>query len=294
MAGKEIVQTDNTLVNNKFIDALSKQIEEKRKYGMTFPKDYNPSTALTGAYLILKETCDRSGKSILDTCSQASIASALLQMVTLGLEAQSKQCYFIAYNGKCQLQKSYFGNVTIARRLGLRTINADVIYDGDVFEYSKKDAVTYIDKHIQKFENIDSGKVIGAYAVATLEDGRKITEIMTVKQIKLAWGQKPGGYKETAWDTHVKFFEEMSKKTVSNRLLKRIVNTFGNAYVNNTFDSVEEQENTDMIKAEAKEEIETNANSIEFEQAEKNEKVIEHVEMPVNIPNEDIPDVFKY
>ena len=55
-------------------------------------------------------------------------------MATLGLNASKKQGYFIAYGGKCQFQKSYFGNITLARRNGLKTINAEIIYDGDTFK----------------------------------------------------------------------------------------------------------------------------------------------------------------
>lgn len=44
------------VINNQFIDGLTKQLEEKCKYGLSFPKDYNLSNALMGAYLVLKET----------------------------------------------------------------------------------------------------------------------------------------------------------------------------------------------------------------------------------------------
>jgi hypothetical protein len=85
------------VVNNAFIDGLSAQLAEKAKYGLSFPKDYNPTNALTGAYLIMKETADKNGKCILESCSQTSIANSLMDMVTLGLNATKKQGYFIAY-----------------------------------------------------------------------------------------------------------------------------------------------------------------------------------------------------
>ena len=119
------------VVNNAFIDGLSAQLKEKQQYGLSFPADYNPTNALMGAYLIMKETTDKNGKNILESCTQTSIANSLMDMVTLGLNASKKQGYFIAYGGKCQFQKSYFGNVTIAKRNGLKEINADVIYEGD-------------------------------------------------------------------------------------------------------------------------------------------------------------------
>ena len=133
------------VVNNSFIDGLSEQLRKNQEYGLAFPEDYNPTNALMGAYLIMKETTDKNGKCILESCTQNSIANSLMDMVTLGLNASKKQGYFIAYGGKCQFQKSYFGNITIAKRAGMKSINADVIYEGDKFKYHKEDAVTYID-----------------------------------------------------------------------------------------------------------------------------------------------------
>ena len=73
------------IVNNKFVDDLSNQLKVKQEYGLTFPPDYNPTNALMGAYLQLKETNDKNGKCVLETCSQASIANSLMEMVTKGL-----------------------------------------------------------------------------------------------------------------------------------------------------------------------------------------------------------------
>ena len=91
---------------------------EKEKYGLTFPKDYNYSNELMGAYLILKETQDANKKPVLESCSQVSIANTLMDMVTLGVSMQKKQCYPVAYGGKLQCQISVYGNTCIARRYG--------------------------------------------------------------------------------------------------------------------------------------------------------------------------------
>ena len=76
------------VINNQFIDGLTKQLEEKCKYGLSFPKDYNLSNALMGAYLVLKETKDRNNKPILESCSQISIANSLMNMATLGFQCR--------------------------------------------------------------------------------------------------------------------------------------------------------------------------------------------------------------
>ena len=150
------------VVNNAFIDGLSAQLKEKEQYGLTFPADYNPTNALMGAYLMLKETTDKSGKCVLDTCTQASIANTLMDMVTMGLSMQKKQCYPIAYGGKLQCQVSYHGHKAMAHRYGAKTINAEVIYEGDVFRYHIENGRKILDEHSQDFLNIDLAKIKGA------------------------------------------------------------------------------------------------------------------------------------
>ena len=59
-------QQASLVVNNSFIDGLSKQIEKKKEYGLSFPTDYNPTNALNGAYLILQETKDKNNKPVLE------------------------------------------------------------------------------------------------------------------------------------------------------------------------------------------------------------------------------------
>ena len=253
------------LVNNAFIDGLSMQLQEKTKYGLSFPADYNPTNALMGAYLIMKETTDKNGKCILESCSQASIANSLMDMATLGLNASKKQGYFIAYGGKCQFQKSYFGNITLARRNGLKTINAEIIYDGDTFKYHIENGMKVIDVHEQDFKNIDNDKILGAYAVAVMDDGRKVVEVMNINQLKKAWNQRMGGLKEDASSTHMKFKDQMAKKTVINRLCKLIGNTSTDGNISEISDRLDEAEEVDMVAEDVAYEIENNANQVDFE-----------------------------
>ena len=254
------------VVNNAFIDGLSMQLQEKTKYGLSFPADYNPTNALMGAYLIMKETTDKNGKCILESCSQASIANSLMDMATLGLNASKKQGYFIAYGGKCQFQKSYFGNITLARRNGLKTINAEIIYDGDTFKYHIENGMKVIDVHEQDFMNIDNDKILGAYAVAVMDDGRKVVEVMNINQLKKAWNQRMGGLKEDASSTHMKFKDQMAKKTVINRLCKLIGNTSTDGNISEISDRLDEVAEVDMVAEDVAYEIENNANTVDFEE----------------------------
>lgn len=257
-----IAQQVDFAVNNSFIDGLTKQLNSKMQYGLSFPADYNVANALMGAYLTLKETKDKNGKALLETCSQVSIANSLMDMATLGLSVQKKQGYFIAYGGQCQFQRSYFGNITIARRFGLKDIHAEVIYEGDNFVYHIEDGNKVLDKHEQSIANIDNDKIIGAYAVVIMQDGTKMLEVMNMKQIKQSW-QQGYGYKEGS-GTHSKFADQMAKKTVINRALKQIINTHGDVFVQEADERTEDVERMEQVEADVAYEIEANANKEEF------------------------------
>lgn len=273
-------QNAELVVNNAFIDSLAVQLEEKCKYGMAFPKDYNVMNSLTGAYLIMKETTDKNGKCILESCSQASIANSLMDMCTLGLNASKKQGYFISYGGKCQFQKSYFGNITLARRNGLKKINAEIIYEGDTFKYHIEKGRKVIDVHEQDFMNIDNDKLIGAYAVAIMDDGSEEVEIMNINQLKKAWNQRTGGLKEDASSTHMKFKDQMAKKTVINRLCKIIGNTSTDGNISEISDRLDEVADSDFVAEDVAYEIEQNANTVDFVESEEPEVVESQVVEP--------------
>ena len=263
-AGK---QQASLVVNNAFIDGMVAQIDEKVKHGLSFPKDYNYANELMGAYLVLKETKDKDGKLVLESCTQVSIVNSLMKMVRSGLSMQNYQCYPIAYDGKLSIQPSVYGNTCNARRYGLKDISAMVIYEGDVFEYHIEDAEIVIDKHEQNFLNIDISKIVGAYAVAKMYDGTKHIEIMNMSMIKQAWKQG-FGYKENGNGTHQKFADQMCIKTVKNRCLKHIIRTHGTEDVSNIYDEFDKQENIDTVLEDVTHDIEQNANQVEFEDVE--------------------------
>ena len=285
-------QNANLVINNAFIDGLSAQLQQKQQYGLSFPTDYNPTNALMGAYLIMKETTDKSGKCILESCSQASIANSLMDMCTLGLNASKKQGYFIAYGGKCQFQKSYFGNITLARRNGLKKINAEIIYEGDTFKYHIEKGRKVIDVHEQDFMNIDNDKLIGAYAVAIMDDGSEEVEIMNINQLKKAWNQRMGGLKEDASSTHTKFKDQMAKKTVINRLCKIIGNTSTDGNISEISDRLDEVADSDFVAEDVAYEIEQNANTVDFVESEEPEVVESQVVEPSFMEDQD--DVRKF
>lgn len=224
--------TNTPAVQEKNISdtVLSKINQLQDAKALTLPKDYSAENALKSAYLILKETVDREKKPVLEICSKESIANSLLDMVVQGLSPMKKQCYFIAYGSKLLLQRSYQGSVAIAKRVGLKSIVANVIYEADTFEYEicPETARKRILKHDQKLENIDLGKIKGAYAIVEMEDGTKELEVMNMVQIKNSWNQ--GAAKGNS-GAHNNFTDEMCKKTVMSRACKGIIGSSDDSHL---------------------------------------------------------------
>ncbi|MDM0746446.1 RecT family recombinase [Clostridium perfringens] len=247
-------------------DSVLSRIEECKGEGtISFPSNYNYANALKSAQLILAETVDRNKKPVLQSCSKTSICNALLDMTLQGLSPAKKQCYFVAFNGKLQLMKSYLGNIAATKRLkGVKDVFANVIYEGDNFEYklNLETGLIEIVKHEQKFENIGK-KILGAYAVVVRENAPNYVEVMNMEQIKNAWNMGAAKGKSGA---HQNFGEEMAKKTVINRACKRFVNTSDDSDVLiesiNRTNEYREEDIIETTQAEVKEEIKENANSI--------------------------------
>lgn len=229
------------------VDGVLRRINAFKQNGdLKIPKDYSPENALKSAFLILSETKDKDGNNVLKTCTKESIANSLLSMVVQGLSPMKKQCYFIPYNGHLQLSRSYQGSIAIAKRVGLKDMVANVIYEKDEFVYkiNPETGRTEIVKHEQNLENINIAKIKGAYALSTMEDGTKQVTVMNIEQIRKAWLQ---GFGKGNTGAHNNFTDEMCKKTVINRACKQIINSSDDSYLDNE-DETEQTQNAPQEK----------------------------------------------
>lgn len=220
------------------------RIEQFQKDGsMILPKNYSVENHMKSAWLALQEVEDKEHHKALQICTKESIANSLLDMVLQGLSVSKKQGYFIVYGNKLIFQRSYFGTIALAKRAGGMVSEpvANVIYDGDDFQYEidPKTAKVAIIKHSQKLENIDNSKIKGAYALVTLADGTTQVTIMSMQQIRAAWGQ--GATKGNS-PAHKNFAEEMAKKTVIGRACKAIINSSDDAWL---YDGKEDDADSD-------------------------------------------------
>lgn len=220
------------------------RIEQFQKDGsIILPKNYSVENHMKSAWLALQEVEDKEHHKALQICTKESIANSLLDMVLQGLSVSKKQGYFIVYGNMLIFQRSYFGTIALAKRTGgiVSEPVANVIYDGDDFQYEidPKTAKVAIVKHTQKLENIDNSKIKGAYALVTLADGTTQVTIMSMQQIRAAWGQ--GATKGNS-PAHKNFAEEMAKKTVIGRACKAIINSSNDAWL---YDGKEDDADSD-------------------------------------------------
>lgn len=258
------------LIAKDFTEGIVVEIKQKEKFGLTFPENYNYTNELMSAMLILQDTVDMNKKPVLQSCSRASIENALINMVTDGLSMRKKQCYPVAYAGKLSCQPSVYGATCVARRYGLSDIEAEVIYEGDTFNYTIVNGKKTITEHIQEIGNIDNDKIKGAYAIAFMKGGTSKVEIMTIGQIKTAWKQG-FGYKENGNGVHQKFTDQMAKKTVKNRLLKSINNTYSGFGRDDDYEEISHEE---MVEQDVAYDIEQNANSVDFDETVVDSEIV--------------------
>lgn len=192
----------------------------------------------------------------LDVCTPASVANAMLKMVTLGLNPIKKQCYFVAYGEKLECMPSYLGAIATAKRYGLKVMNAKTIHEGDEFQYNiTSEGKAVIEKHSQNLNSLNK-PIIGAYAVAIMDDDSIDTTIMTMEDIKKSWQQ--GATKGNS-PAHTNFAGEMAKKTVIGRACKSIISTSDDSSL---FDNLEGSPST--TEANVAHEIKHNANKKEL------------------------------
>jgi len=199
-------------VSDRVMNTLLSKSENGK---IAFPKDYAIGNALNAGYIKMQ------GSKGFANATPASKAEALLDMVLLG-QYPGKHGYFITYGSEMTWFQKYTGRMYVVNRaLGLK-ISAQPIYKDDEFSYEVDKGVYRNIIHKQNFNNIDSNKIIGSYAIAVTDDENETfvrAEIMTMAQIEQAWAQSTNAKKKE------KFREEYARRSVYNRLTKWFAET---------------------------------------------------------------------
>ncbi len=247
-----VVAKKETEITNIVLDKIN---TFKKSGELKIPSDYSPENALKSAYLVLNETQTRDKKPVLQACSQASIANALLKMVVWGVSPLKGQIYFVPFADKLEASISYTGNIMMAKRYGnLKHIKANCIMDGDDFEFEvdPQTGRKKVVKHKQTLQSIGSEKIVGAYAVYELNDGLMDVEIMNMDQIKKSWNQ---GATNGGSPAHKNFPDQMAMRTVLNRACKLLIRASDDKVL---YDDVDTE--IDVAKENVLHEVSENAN----------------------------------
>lgn len=276
---------------NKITESVLNRIAALQKGGITVPKGFSADNQIYLAFLKLTSMTDPSSKKpVLSMVTPQSVANAMLTMCLKGLSMEKGQCTFIRYGNELQFQQEYHGTVALAKRYGAGDPQAQVIYEGDEFEFeiNPKTGKKVVKKHVQKLQNINNDKIVGAWCLVPYADHPEWEpkiEVMTMDEIRRSWMQ---GATKGQSPAHRNFPQEMAKKTVIGRACKLFVSTSDDAGVYGTDDSPEwqeTQETTGTQVANAKEAV-----FAELPQAPAPETVAEAArdEVPEQAP-EDMP-----
>nr|DAS83736.1 MAG TPA: RecT protein [Caudoviricetes sp.] len=202
---------------------FNKVVDLQAKGAIDFPNNYSVGNALKSAYLILQEAKTREKKPVLQVCTQDSIANALLDMAVQGLNPTKQQCYFIPYENRLTLSRSYLGTIALTKRLkGVKDVVAYPIYKNDKLDIGF-DILTGKTK-INEFKPALDHKaqdLIGALGIVVGENEILYLEYMNMEQIRNAWNQ---GTMKGNSPAHKNFPDQMAIKTVINRVCKKYVN----------------------------------------------------------------------
>ena len=244
----------NEIMKNStdFSTSLTTDLETQKN---ALPRDFNiarfvqNSVALLNGNEILQEFARANGTS--------QIKAGLLRGAYLGLDALNAEMYLVPYGKTLNFMPSYKGMAKLVQKYSTReikTLYAKVVREGDQFEEIIDHGEPSINFRALPFNN---ASIIGVFAVCQYKDGGMVYEVMSrddVEQCRKASKAK----NSPAWS---QFWSEMAKKTVLRRLCKNLSIDM-DAKAAEAFDSGLEIE-TD-IKAQAKQEIEENANREEL------------------------------
>jgi len=164
-------------------------------------------------------------------CDPNSFFGSLLQALQLGLEVNTPlgQAWLIprwdgkAKKLKCQFQMGYQGLVDLCYRYGTyRRITAEVVYEGDYFDY--KNGTTHYIEHVQKFK---TDKPLYVWALYETENGGSNFVVWTwdkvmkhAEEFSESFDSDKNEWKYSAWSSTQESKESMAKKTMLEKVLK--------------------------------------------------------------------------
>lgn len=208
-------------MSNQLVTTVNSNIMDmKQNEGLSLPPDYSVGNALNSAYLLLSDTStQKDHRALLDKCDQGSVIKALMNMSIQGLSPAKNQCYFINYGNQLVMQRSYFGAISVVKRLtNVKDIQAQIVHKDDEFQIGGDNGRLVVKKFEPSFENLDK-PIVGAFAWVEDNDGVRTYTVMTKKDIDTSWSHAKTNRVQK------EFPEEMAKRTVINRAAKFFINS---------------------------------------------------------------------
>lgn len=233
MSKSEEKQTAPVKTEEKTITALEfllTGIEETINEGLMLPEGYDSKSAVQSAYLKLMELKDKNDKGVFEVCTRGSILNAVRVMVISGLYPDKTQGYFIIRGNQLTFMPSYFGmQMMIKRDAGVKDVFAQVVLIGDELQTEIRHGEEYVVEGSHKRKRVWDGKtatmtrdtIAGVYAIVVMNDGSERHQIMDKEQIEKAWAQTSS----KGQNVHNNFAEQMSQRSVINRIGKKLLNT---------------------------------------------------------------------
>ena len=162
----------------------------------------------------------RDERNALIWCSNNSLRRVMVQAGEVGLQPGSSlgQCFFINYGGQATFQIGVWGWVELLYRGGrIKRIDTDVAYEKDVLKITRglhPDLIHEIDPTLTREKR---GKVLGAYAVALMDDGTQAFTWECEEDLEKA----KAASKNPNADVYRLWGDEMRQKTVLKRAAKK-------------------------------------------------------------------------
>lgn len=145
-------------------------------------------------------------------CSKNSIVEAITRCCQWELVPDSVQACLIPYKGELTFQPMYQGLLEVAYRTGIfKSINANIIYEGDFFEYDLG-GDCYVKHQLDLVGK--RNKPLAVYADIKLANGGRIVKVMTMPEINKI---KNKAKTQKVWEP---YFDQMAIKTVIKQAFK--------------------------------------------------------------------------
>ena len=165
----------------------------------------------------------------LQRCTPISIINAVTNIArtSITLNPVMRLAYLVPRNGKCVLDFSYMGMVSLLKSNGnIKTINSYIVYEDEEFEHDiVNNIILHKPKYVSTEKEHNARKIIGAYSVAKLPTNDVDYCFMPFWEIDKIKKSSKGGFAWKDWQ------DEMIKKTVIKRHFKMLIS------INNVHDS---------------------------------------------------------